>query len=222
MREIFNYTKWLRRDEGGNIAIIAALSIIPIIMAMGLGIDLQRLVAGKMRMQASVDGALLSETGRIYAEYAQEVEEAKNAADRINRRQRRALQQSQQRYRRSYQRGYTRSARNRNRRQYYEDRRNTVRVTPDYPNLQFTPAKMVNSMKPYIKEAIIEQMPGFKDATITVRTLRGNRVIAKVKGKLPLAFGGFLGREEQEISVTSGVILNPRTGSFSLIDTSKL
>ncbi len=50
----------LRRARAGNVAIIFALSVIPVLLAGGAGIDLARALAVRARMYEAVDAAALA------------------------------------------------------------------------------------------------------------------------------------------------------------------
>lgn len=49
-----------RRDRGGNVAVIFALSLIPMIGIIGIGVDYGRLLATKAQLDAAADAAALA------------------------------------------------------------------------------------------------------------------------------------------------------------------
>ena len=127
MRDQGRRLKAFSQSERGNVAVIAALSLLPIILVMGLGFDLQRVVSAKMRIQSSMDAALLTEVGYIYQAHQEEVAKVKEQQAQENRRRQRNVQQAQESYQRSLRRAYrnrhTRSSRTRSYRRYQLDRR---------------------------------------------------------------------------------------------------
>lgn len=217
MREKVKRLRTLKRSEDGNVAVIAALSLLPIILVMGLSFDWQRIVSANMRVQSSIDAALLNEVGYLYANYVEEKAEAEAKADRDSRRRRAAAQRAQENYYRSNRRRHTRASRRRSRERYNNLRRSLYKRPQTYSRLNFSATEINERMAPLLRETITKELPDLKNVTIEVRVEKNMQVKAKVRGDLTLTFGSFLGREDQKIVVDTGVYYSRRTGVFELM-----
>ncbi|WP_248304745.1 pilus assembly protein TadG-related protein [Breoghania sp. L-A4] len=56
-----------RKDDRGNIAILFGLTIVPVVFAVGAGIDMSQVVSAKQRAQIAVDSAALAINTQAYA-----------------------------------------------------------------------------------------------------------------------------------------------------------
>ena len=85
MKSIFkSRLQAMRYENGGQISIIVALVLIPVLTIAGLAIDFQRTSTYKSRVQYAMDGALIAgskakQEGKTNAEIAQIVTDYMNA-----------------------------------------------------------------------------------------------------------------------------------------------
>jgi len=211
MREYFFKLRPIGRREGGNVAIIAALAVLPMMLLLGLAIDLQRISSAKMRMQATIDGALLAEGGDIYKAYLDAELRRQQTLDRADRRRTEQLGRSLRQFRRGSHRSLKR---------YLSERRTVESTTPARTRLSLSASDIFAEIRPFIKATLGEDIPGLDQGTISVRVIGGDRVVVELNGDIPLLFGGLLGREDQTINVKSGIRIDTAQGGVYLFDVS--